>query len=555
MATGRVAAGPDIRADPINDLRNALLHFPPARHLLAWGRKVGLDKFSEQINANARLIASWAGYFLLLLLLLERIAKISDPIRLEAKKRMIVPDYEKSLAFVEQFHRDFGNVVDAYFGDPFDLLGRKFRHRVFVFIDDLDRCEIPRAADLIQGLNLLVSDSPKIVFILGIDRQKIAAALAVKYKEFLPYFPVSHSSGSNGTSKKEDPASFDPTPGLEFGYSFLEKFIQLSFFVPTMRRKGLEGFLSSLEPKPFETPNLASIFKQETNKKDKSDNASQPVPTEVASDSSDVLKIASVVAAGFRFNPRRLKQFLNVFRLQRFIAHHTDQLRTPTKLNGATPEQLGKFVSILLRWPGLLPDLIMFPRFLADLGNGEQIVLPPAGSDQVASDPDRLRKERILYWRDRLGFLDLLFAGPVQEGQEDQEDREDQEQGTSQKILPKSWAEIPEEWSLKSFRTTSFLNVRPTVIPIVPIAKIRHRSRNDKGRVSESQASFDQSNTDFSILGESSRTRKSPSPEEYSERENPSKREYPERGYPETSEFPTPEYPSERPVRRPSPPR
>jgi hypothetical protein len=31
---------------------------------------------------------------------------------------------------------------------------------VFVFIDDLGRCEVPRAADLIQALNLMISSNP-----------------------------------------------------------------------------------------------------------------------------------------------------------------------------------------------------------------------------------------------------------------------------------------------------------------------------------------------------------------------------------------------------------
>ncbi len=130
--------------------------------------------------------ASWTGYLLILLLLLERIAKLSDPIKLEARKRILAPEYEKSLGFVEQFHRDFDKIVTAYLGES-----KRSRRRVFVFIDDLDRCEIPKAAELMQGLNLMISDSPQLVFILGIDRQKIAVALAVKHKEYLPYYPVS----------------------------------------------------------------------------------------------------------------------------------------------------------------------------------------------------------------------------------------------------------------------------------------------------------------------------------------------------------------------------
>ncbi len=138
------------------------------------------------IVQNAQYVASWTGYLLILLLLLERIAKLSDPIKLEARKRILAPEYEKSLGFVEQFHRDFDKIVTAYLGES-----KRSRRRVFVFIDDLDRCEIPKAAELMQGLNLMISDSPQLVFILGIDRQKIAVALAVKHKEYLPYYPVS----------------------------------------------------------------------------------------------------------------------------------------------------------------------------------------------------------------------------------------------------------------------------------------------------------------------------------------------------------------------------
>ena len=34
------------------------------------------------------------------------------------------------------------------------------RNKVFVFIDDLDRCEVPKAADLMQALNLMISNDP-----------------------------------------------------------------------------------------------------------------------------------------------------------------------------------------------------------------------------------------------------------------------------------------------------------------------------------------------------------------------------------------------------------
>ena len=40
-----------------------------------------------------------------------------------------------------------------------------------------------------QAINLMIADDPPVVFILGMDRQKIAASLAVKYESIVAYLP------------------------------------------------------------------------------------------------------------------------------------------------------------------------------------------------------------------------------------------------------------------------------------------------------------------------------------------------------------------------------
>ncbi len=57
------------------------------------------------------------------------------------------------------------------------------------------------------------------------DREKIAAGLAVKYEKLLPY--VKPAPGSDTRAKAADPLG-----GLEFGYAFAEKFVQLPFLAP-----------------------------------------------------------------------------------------------------------------------------------------------------------------------------------------------------------------------------------------------------------------------------------------------------------------------------------
>jgi hypothetical protein len=67
-----------------------------------------------------------------------------------------------------------------------------------------------------------------------------------------------------------------------------------------------------------------------------------------------------MVAPTFDYNPRRLKQFINAFRLKTFIASRTGLFGEPQdkiRYGRLTPQQLGKFVAIGLRWPLLLADL------------------------------------------------------------------------------------------------------------------------------------------------------------------------------------------------------
>ncbi|MBW4630207.1 MAG: hypothetical protein KME49_33035 [Brasilonema octagenarum HA4186-MV1] len=60
------------------------------------------------------------------------------------------------------------------------------------------------------------------------DREKVAAGLAVKSKDILPYLPLS----SIATDEKNKNNRNSRLSGMEYGYSFLEKFIQIPFQVP-----------------------------------------------------------------------------------------------------------------------------------------------------------------------------------------------------------------------------------------------------------------------------------------------------------------------------------
>jgi hypothetical protein len=67
-------------------------------------------------------------------------------------------------------------------------------------------------------------------------------------------------------------------------------------------------------------------------------------------------------------NPRRLKQFINLFQLQAYIVNEVGLFdRGLGQLLPISFPQLGKFVGISLRWPGFLEDWRAEPGLLPAL--------------------------------------------------------------------------------------------------------------------------------------------------------------------------------------------
>ena len=335
------------------------------------------------------LIGGNAAYFAVVLTIwLKAKELIGNPLQVDLKKYLRTPDYEGRVAFVEQFHHDFRKIVDAYAG----------HEKVFVFIDDLDRCEIPKAADLVKAVNLLIADDPRLIFILGMDREKVAAGLAVKYEKLLPYLAPSKPDGANATQWKQ-------RSGLEYGQAFLEKFIQLPFRVPDPNLENYAEFIKTISAPVKATPTAVGAAQQgdqgtkqaaaplaagadnepripttpETAAKQVPAAPGQPPDAAAAElrrqrelkfqgDSDEVRAIALMIAQTLGPNPRRLKQFINLFRLQAYIVNEVGLFdRGLGQLLPISFPQLGKFVGISLRWPGFLEDWRAEPGLLPGL--------------------------------------------------------------------------------------------------------------------------------------------------------------------------------------------
>ncbi len=337
--------------------------------------------------------AGWVGgalaYFTLLLAGLIKLKQyVGNPLAIDLKKYIAQPDYAARISFVEKFHKDFSRIVDAYAGDK----------TVYVFIDDLDRCEVPRAAELMQALNLMMStDRRGLIFIIGMDRAKVAAGLAVKNEKLLPYLYAS-AMGPNA-----DTSHIDPQLGLAFGYNFIEKFIQIPFLVPSPAPDNVQQFFDKLAKPELAAPSSSALQRAQEAimawflgqqrmlirklrarevARQREATITEGLPADAGSapttpaavavrrenfklavtgDSPTVRNIVLSVAPVLGNNPRRMKQFVNLFRLRTFIAAETGLFDGD---DGLTLRQLGKFVALNLRWPLLLVDLEREPRML-----------------------------------------------------------------------------------------------------------------------------------------------------------------------------------------------
>lgn len=290
------------------------------------------------------------------------------------------PDYASRAGFLSEFHRDFAQAMRIYTdGSP-----------LVVLIDDLDRCDVPRAAELMQGINLMLGENAPLIYVLGMDRAKVAAGIAVKHKDLLPFLYARELA----LASKDEENQEIRTHGLEYGYEFIEKFIQLPFRLPPSEREELRTFIRSR----LTQPELTSPAKDDpriTVAEISSGVPAYPIADEklqpIVGDESHLeepLLHASRVLDG---NPRRIAQLINLVRLQKRLA--------PLLRVNVRDGQLAKWTAVALRWPVFLVELEQ------ERGLLEKLV--------AASDPQRptLRYKR---WSKEIELVGCLRDhGPI----------------------------------------------------------------------------------------------------------------------------------------------
>lgn len=300
----------------------------------------------------------------------------------ELRTYLTDPEYEDRVSFIHHFHEEFDELLDAYIRE-----GRP----VYVFIDDLDRCEVPKAAELMQSINLMLSDDQRLVFLMGMDRQKVSASIAAKHKDLLEYLDTES----------------DPEFGLDYGFRFIEKFVQIPFRIPRPAPENVEEFIGAITT-DHRRADVGAVGRE-------SIRAIRPTSPRTYHGETGVVErrvagwsrarlhaVTGWVAPVLEYNPRQIKRFVNLFTLYALLAQEVDFLArvdgtddatapgggpdSPEReveatgpgeagtvesgAGGPTPtltlEQIGKFVAMRLRWR-IVEELERNPTALATL--------------------------------------------------------------------------------------------------------------------------------------------------------------------------------------------
>lgn len=250
--------------------------------------------------------------------------KEPDPVT-EAFSREVRTFRREQLRSIEQFATTFRNLLTKYVLPD---------GRLIVFIDDLDRCLPEKAVEVLEAIKLFL-DEPGCVFVIGMDRRVVERGIEIRYRHF---------ATPEGIIEADLPISGD---------FYLQKMIQLPFFLPPLSLEDVEKYIRDLETDvgPERIP--------------------EPGP--------------DIFALGLPPNPRQVKRALNVFHVLRGIADERLE-RGELKQPVASP-LLIKTIVIQAHFSDLYDEWRVYPTLVPQLESKYRNRLAGEGSALVSAAP------------------------------------------------------------------------------------------------------------------------------------------------------------------------
>ncbi len=286
---------------------------------------------------------------LILLAVLFAYVTLSDKLGLNLLEYVEKTDFKDKIGTLSQFEQEMLMLREAV---PADL-------KVIVFIDDLDRCKGKVLGEIIEALQL-AEVSHTCIFIMGMDMRIVASVIERERPE------LAHSVGDANTMEHGS------------GYKFLEKIIQARLTLPAHSRQEMERLVAAAmaiedaqatpEQAPGgppaaeagaaaaalpgeasaaqeqKTPGLVRRLRQGLGLEEQDER-------ETPSDSDDVIAMARRYGSRYFDNPRRLKRFINGFRLQTYLT-------AAVRPEAMHIDRLARFLVLAEKWPALLDHML-----------------------------------------------------------------------------------------------------------------------------------------------------------------------------------------------------
>ena len=223
--------------------------------------------------------------------------------------------------------------------------------KVVVFVDDLDRCKGPVLGEIVEALQL-ADVSKSCIFVLGMDLNIVANVIEKERQELAQSVDVGNGKLEHGS-----------------GYKFLEKIIQARLSLPDYGADEMAQLVATAMQPDRPATARSSAAEPDLHKDGTTGLQGSPEqgpldavmeavgnlnpfrPDEQIRDSSLVVQLATYYGSGHFQNPRRLKRFINGFRLQSY-------LMASGRPNGKDIDRLARLLVLAEKWPAFLERIL-----------------------------------------------------------------------------------------------------------------------------------------------------------------------------------------------------
>jgi KAP family P-loop domain len=211
---------------------------------------------------------------------------------------------QTDLLELRKFRDDFG-----------DMLAKTDIAHLVVIIDDLDRCLPDRIIETLEAIKLFFA-VPKTAFVIGADPRIVRHAIATRY--------VARQLRPEDASRKEE---------YDLVQDYLEKLIQIPYFLPRLSPAEIESYINLLACQKFldaeETKkvlahwngrrksNFYASYQQSAVKEALSPNR---LPENLEKQLAWSAAVSGVLTEGLKGNPRQVKRMLNAMLLRKKLA-------------------------------------------------------------------------------------------------------------------------------------------------------------------------------------------------------------------------------------------